>query len=406
MKTKIRLSERLSGPIKWALRSLLPPLYRLTLSPTLSIPFRLLFWSLVIGHWSLLPASAQRQSVPRATTPLTTNGSSAPLKFSSQFTVSPSNTVAVASGASVSNLTFNGTNIIFAASRPSLVWTNTAAGTWFEIYMQAGGNLQFFHKYFNADVMSIGVKGVDIVNLRVVSHLDINTNLSSSIYSLNDGEMDFIALSNFVWGNDNPPTGAAYLTSLNASQFHVVPPQTNENSLSVNGDVSALSLTIAGASYFGDVLTAGSAINAGVNEIDCGPVFASGSISAPDATFNILAINDTLSAATNLASYATSSNPTNSHTTGILYTNAPQRSLLVGAAVLNVAGSGAANITLLYTNDGIGYRLPMQAGSGTNRTDMIPFGGIPLSPNAVYTFIGTMGTGASGALTNVVLWRQ
>jgi len=39
MKTEIRLSERLSGPIKWALRSFLPPLYLLTLSLTLSIPF-------------------------------------------------------------------------------------------------------------------------------------------------------------------------------------------------------------------------------------------------------------------------------------------------------------------------------------------------------------------------------
>jgi hypothetical protein len=93
--------------------------------------------------------------------------------------------------------------------------------------------------------------------------------------------------------------------------------------------------------------------------------------------------------------------------TGTLYTNVAQRSMLVGSAVLSsvIAGGGNANITLDYTNNGVGYSLPMQKGAGIAVTDFIPFC-VPLSTNATFKFTATMSGGSSGHITNVVNWKQ
>jgi hypothetical protein len=65
---------------------------------------------------------------------------------------------------------------------------------------------------------------------------------------------------------------------------------------------------------------------------------------------------------------------------------------------------GSANITLFYTNNGIGYPLPMQSGTGIAIAEIYPFS-VPLSTNATFQFIGTFGSGASGNVTNAVIWR-
>ena len=112
-----------------------------------------------------------------------------------------------------------------------------------------------------------------------------------------------------------------------------------------------------------------------------------------------------LNLGTNSYTITTASNPTNAYSTATVYTAPNQRSSLVGAAVLNPATTGNANITLYYTNNSVGYVLPMQAGSGITSASVLPFN-VRLGTNATFSFISTMGTGASGYLTNVVLWKE
>jgi hypothetical protein len=109
--------------------------------------------------------------------------------------------------------------------------------------------------------------------------------------------------------------------------------------------------------------------------------------------------------ATNSYSATTLSASGGSYAIDTLYTNLPQRTLLVGSAVLNSAVAGNANITLYYTNNSTGYTLPMQIGAGVAMADFIPFC-VPLSTNATFKFVSTFGTGASGYLTNVINWQQ
>jgi hypothetical protein len=123
------------------------------------------------------------------------------------------------------------------------------------------------------------------------------------------------------------------------------------------------------------------------------------------ATNVTIATSGSSAVSTNTAAFTTTSNPTNQFVAGTLYTNFPQRSLLVGAVALSSAVGGNATITLNYTNNNIGYTLPMQIGSGVAMTDYIPFS-IPLSTNATFKFVSTMGAGASGNVTNAVLWQQ
>ncbi|MCV6900931.1 hypothetical protein OE165_28260, partial [Escherichia coli] len=75
---------------------------------------------------------------------------------------------------------------------------------------------------------------------------------------------------------------------------------------------------------------------------------------------------------TNATPVTTTSNPTNQFAIDTLYTNLPQRTLLVGSAVLNSGVAGDANITLHYTNSGNWYRLPIQIGLGIAMADKIP----------------------------------
>lgn len=125
-----------------------------------------------------------------------------------------------------------------------------------------------------------------------------------------------------------------------------------------------------------------------------------GPITFGNATFNV-----PITAATNTAQFATSSNPTNSFLLATVYTNFNQRSLLVGSVWLTSGVSGNANITLYYTNNGIGYLLPMQAGLGVAVTELKPFC-VPLGPNSTFQFVGTFGAGASGNVTNAVLFQN
>lgn len=109
----------------------------------------------------------------------------------------------------------------------------------------------------------------------------------------------------------------------------------------------------------------------------------------------------------NAAPYLTSSNPTNQFTTGVLYTNGPSRGILDWTAVLTSASGGSANITLYYTNDGVGYVQQVQMGAGAPGTTPDYLGRTAfLSPNATFQWIGAFDTGASGWLTNAVLWQE
>jgi hypothetical protein len=117
-------------------------------------------------------------------------------------------------------------------------------------------------------------------------------------------------------------------------------------------------------------------------------------------------IKSTANIPTNTATVlATSTNPTNGFVIGTAYTNPNQRTTLVGSAVLNAAVSGNALITLWYTNNGNTYNLQMQDGLGVAQSDIIPFS-VPLAPNATFSFISTMGSGATGWVTNVINWKQ
>lgn len=115
-----------------------------------------------------------------------------------------------------------------------------------------------------------------------------------------------------------------------------------------------------------------------------------------------LVVSGSLYAPTNTAPLFTNAN--SGFSIGTLYTNANQRDLLVGSFGVNSGVSGSANIVCLFTNSGIGYSIPCQAGSGISALDIIPFC-IPLSPNATFQFVGTFGTGAGGFITNCVLWK-
>jgi hypothetical protein len=88
--------------------------------------------------------------------------------------------------------------------------------------------------------------------------------------------------------------------------------------------------------------------------------------------------------------------------TGVIYTNFNQRSLLTGAGVLTGQLSSMSTIILYYTNNGVGYQIPMQVGAGVSMTspNIFPFSTV-LSTNATFQFILT----GSGNLTNVVNWK-
>jgi len=101
------------------------------------------------------------------------------------------------------------------------------------------------------------------------------------------------------------------------------------------------------------------------------------------------------------SNFTITNNVTNAIVVATTYTNANVRSWLVGSAYLASGVSGSANVTCNYTNNGIGYTLPMQIGLGVSMADYIPFC-IPLDPLATYRFVATTGTGATAYITNCV----
>lgn len=103
--------------------------------------------------------------------------------------------------------------------------------------------------------------------------------------------------------------------------------------------------------------------------------------------------------------FTASGNPTNGFTTNVLYTAPSQRSTLVGSFYFQTGvGAATAKINLTYTNNSIGYTIQCQAG-GAVETNYIPFS-VPLSTNATFEFLPTVGAAAVGYVTNVVDWLQ
>jgi len=87
-----------------------------------------------------------------------------------------------------------------------------------------------------------------------------------------------------------------------------------------------------------------------------------------------------------------------------VYTNANQRSFLVGSLYAICTATLDAGAVIYYTNNGVAQNLSIIAAhhSATPGTNQIPFT-IPLSPNATYR-IQTNGIGTCFP-TNVFLWR-
>lgn len=122
------------------------------------------------------------------------------------------------------------------------------------------------------------------------------------------------------------------------------------------------------------------------------------------AFFGAVAIfNPSFYAPTNVAPFSTTSNPTNQFARSTLYTAPAYRTLLVGSTVGN-GGSGTAQQTLLYTNNGVGYALPLLDLAAS--TKEIQTFSVPLSPGATFFFNTALGGSGTADLTNVVLWIQ
>ena len=77
--------------------------------------------------------------------------------------------------------------------------------------------------------------------------------------------------------------------------------------------------------------------------------------------------------------------------------------MLVGSAYLTAGASADAGVTLKYTNNGVGYTLPIQAARSSGIA-IIPFS-VPLSTNATFRFYTNSMTGASSYITNTVVWK-
>lgn len=191
-----------------------------------------------------------------------------------------------------------------------------------------------------------------------------------------------------VWqlkGTNWPSGGGAGVTDPLTNNFGLI--QTNANTAStIITSNSVLSIQTNGAVKIVADPTVGLTINTGASNFFGG--------------VNWIATNVSPYLSTNVFPYS-------DFTASVLYTNDAQRTLLVGNSYLLSGLSGSANITLFYTNNGVGYSLPMQAGAGValSTYDIIPFC-VLLSTNATFTFTPSMGSGASGFVTNVVKWRQ
>lgn len=226
-------------------------------------------------------------------------------------------------------------------------------------------------------VISGGSDSQTTTNLHIIGSISVPTPGSF----LDEAANGFIS-----WTDAKLTLGAGF------DKVEVITAQTNTSSLDIAGLITADG---------GIKITSGNTLQM----LDfVGPSLLSVGV---DGTISLSSYQDSdiaaLQTATN--SLTTTSNPTNSFTPGVLYTNVNRFSFLVGTAVLNSGVSGSANITLRYTNNGTGYQLPMQTGLGVATTDQFPFN-VPLATNATFTFVSTMGTGATGSLTNVVLWQH
>lgn len=125
--------------------------------------------------------------------------------------------------------------------------------------------------------------------------------------------------------------------------------------------------------------------------------FAGAIPSTPDGT------NAAWIVPTSGTSFTTTSNPTNQFVRSTLYSNGSSRGLLVGSTIGN-AGSGTAQQTLLYTNNGVGYYLPL-VDLASSAKQIATFS-VPLSPNATFFFNSVLSGSGTADLTNVVLWAQ
>src|SRR6185312_1425009 len=111
-------------------------------------------------------------------------------------------------------------------------------------------------------------------------------------------------------------------------------------------------------------------------------------------------------AQTNIAPFTTVDNPTNSYQNPnpvFVFTNGNYRTLITGSAVLQ-AINGVAKLDIQYTNNGVGYVLPLELIS-TGLSMTMPFS-FPLSPGGTFQYNTVLGANSSVGVTNVVGWIQ
>jgi len=141
-----------------------------------------------------------------------------------------------------------------------------------------------------------------------------------------------------------------------------------------------------------------------------GKTSASSAYQAGDAHLTLTGTNTyfqkPIDAATNIAPFTTVDNPTNSYQNPnpvFVFTNGNYRTLITGSAVLQ-AINGVAKLDIQYTNNGVGYVLPLELIS-TGLSMTMPFS-FPLSPGGTFQYNTVLGANSSVGVTNVVGWIQ
>jgi len=111
---------------------------------------------------------------------------------------------------------------------------------------------------------------------------------------------------------------------------------------------------------------------------------------------------------TNQAPFNTVSVTTGSFAQNTLYTNdsvGAQRALLIGSVYFSVSSLSDQSITCFYTNNGIGYSLPIQKAHAVSAgIALLPFC-VPLCPSATFVFRTNSANTAVTYLTNAILWK-
>jgi len=108
---------------------------------------------------------------------------------------------------------------------------------------------------------------------------------------------------------------------------------------------------------------------------------------------------------TNTAPIYTSSANTGSYNINTIYTGPAQRSMLIGSIIFPASSSTDQGVTIMYTNNAVGYSLQIQyAHANSSGIGIYPFT-IPLSTDATFQIKTNLGNTVTAIATNVVLWR-